>query len=50
MSVATLAVALCVFAVATISARLLSYAGYENAPYMVLVSGLVAGGVFAALR
>lgn len=38
-----------IFTIRTVSGKLLKSAGYENAPLMVLASGLIAGGALAYL-
>lgn len=45
-----LTLGLSVFLVAALSVRLLDYAGFEHAPFVVLVAGLIAGGVVAIFR
>ena len=50
MKLAPLAVALGVFIVAAVSVRALNEVGFENAPFMVLAAGLLAGSAVAFLR
>ncbi len=45
-----LAMGMGVFILAAGSAKVLSYIGYEHAPFMVLAAGLFAGGVVAIFK
>ena len=50
MKPSLLAAALAIFVLAVVAVRVLGDAGFDNAPIIVLASGLIAGSAVAFLR